>query len=61
MSEVAVQKPKRALPKSRIMVAEQTAKVYQDAWDAKARGEVIGWSTAIFPQEVCETLGIPVL
>lgn len=61
MSEVAVQKPKRALPKSRIMVAEQTAKVYQDAWDAKARGEIIGWSTAIFPQEVCETLGIPVL
>ncbi len=61
MSEVAAQKPKRALPKSRIMVAEQTAKVYQDAWDAKARGEIIGWSTAIFPQEVCEALGIPVL
>lgn len=61
MAENSVQKPKRPLPKSRIMVAEQTAKVYQDAWDAKARGEKIGWSTAIFPQEICETLSIPVL
>lgn len=61
MAENTVQKPKRALPKSRIMVAEQTAQVYKDAWDAKARGEKIGWSTAIFPQEVCETFGIPVL
>ena len=32
MSETTAQKPKRALPKSRIMVAEQTAKVYKDAW-----------------------------
>ncbi len=61
MSETAEKKPKRELPKSRIMVAEQTAKVYQDAWDAKARGEIVGWSTAIFPQEICETLDIPVL
>jgi benzoyl-CoA reductase/2-hydroxyglutaryl-CoA dehydratase subunit BcrC/BadD/HgdB len=61
MSDNTVQKPKRELPKSRQMVAAQTAKVYQDAWDAKARGEKIGWSTAIFPQEICETLGIPVL
>ena len=61
MTETVAQKPKRPLPKSRIMVAEQTAKVYQDAWDAKARGEKIGWSTAIFPQEICETMGIPVL
>ena len=61
MAENTVQKPKRALPKSRIMVAEQTEKVYKDARDAKARGEKIGWSTAIFPQEICETLDIPVL
>ena len=61
MSDNAAKKPKRELPKSRVMVAEQTAKAYQDAFDAKARGEKIGWSTAIFPQEICETLGIPVL
>lgn len=61
MAENTVQKPKRVLPKSRVMVNEQTAKVYKDAWAAKARGEKIGWSTAIFPQEICETLGIPVL
>jgi benzoyl-CoA reductase/2-hydroxyglutaryl-CoA dehydratase subunit BcrC/BadD/HgdB len=61
MTETVAQKPKRPLPKSRVMVAAQTAKVYQDAWDAKARGEKIGWSTAIFPQEICETMGIPVL
>jgi len=61
MTENTVQKPKRVLPKSRIMVADQTAQAYKDAWDAKARGEKIGWSTAIFPQEICETLDIPVL
>ena len=56
-----VQKPKRPLPKSRVMVNEQTAKCYADAWEAKKRGEPIGWSTAIFPQEVCEAFGVPVL
>lgn len=61
MAETAVQKQKAPLPKSRIMVAEQTANIYKEAFAAKARGEKIGWSTAIFPQEVCETLGIPVL
>ena len=61
MSENTAQKPKKVLPRSRVLVAEQTAKVYRDAWEAKARGEKIGWSTAIFPQEVCEALGIPIL
>jgi len=61
MAENNTPKPKRPLPKSRIMVNEQTAKVYADAWEAKAKGEPIAWSTAIFPQEICETFGIPVL
>ena len=61
MSENTSPKPKRELPKSRVMVAEQTAKAYKDAFDAKARGDIVGWSTAIFPQEICETLDIPVL
>lgn len=61
MAENTNQKVKRPLPKSRTMVAEQTAQLYKEAWDAKGRGEKIGWSTAIFPQEICETMGIPVL
>lgn len=61
MADNTAQKPKRQLPKSRVMVNEQTAKAYRDAFEAKARGEKIGWSTAIFPQEICETLDIPVL
>ncbi|OLR69024.1 hypothetical protein BIV19_10350 [Intestinimonas butyriciproducens] len=43
------------------MMNEQTAKCYADAWAAKKRGEPVGWSTAIFPQEICETFGVPVL
>lgn len=61
MAENTAFKPKRELAKSRIMVNEQTAKVYADAWQAKAKGEPVGWSTAIFPQEICETFGVPVL
>ncbi len=61
MADNTVQKPKKPLPKSRIMVNVQTAQAYKDAFDAKARGEIVGWSTALFPQEVCEALGIPVL
>lgn len=61
MSEVKEQKPKRPLPKSRIMVNEQTAKVYADAWEAAEKGEPVGWSTAIFPQELCETFGVPLV
>lgn len=56
-----IKKKKRIKPKSLIMVQEQTAKVYADAWEAKKSGKPIGWSTAIFPQEVCETFGVPVL
>jgi len=54
-------KQKRPLPLSRQMVNEQTSKCYEDAWAAKTKGEPIGWSTAIFPQEICETFEIPVL
>jgi len=34
--------------------------VYQDAWDAKKRGEPIGWSSSKFPAEIAETLGLKV-
>lgn len=55
------QKPKKPQPLSRIMIKDQTAKIYSDAWEAKSRGEPIAWSTSLFPQEVCAALGVPVL
>lgn len=60
MNEPVV-KQKRPLPLSRIMVNEQTAQIYEEAREAKRNGKPIAWSTAIFPQEICETFGIPVL
>lgn len=32
--------------------------VYQAAWDAKKRGEPIGWSSSKFPSEITEALGL---
>lgn len=37
------------------------AKATQDAFDAKARGEKIGWCASNFPQEIPETLGLHVV
>ncbi len=34
--------------------------VYQEAWDAKKRGEPVGWSSSKFPGEIAETLGLKV-
>ena len=36
-------------------------KCYEEAIEAKARGEMIGWSASNFPQEITTTLGIPVV
>jgi benzoyl-CoA reductase/2-hydroxyglutaryl-CoA dehydratase subunit BcrC/BadD/HgdB len=33
---------------------------YREAQEAKDRGEKIGWSASIFPQEICQTLGLKV-
>ena len=45
-------KKKKILSKSRIMVGEQLTQLYQDTIAAKERGEKIGWSASIFPQEI---------
>jgi hypothetical protein len=42
-------------------VQRAAVKLYKDAAEAKKRGEKIGWSTSVFPQEIAETLGIYVL
>lgn len=54
-------KPKRPLPKSRVMTNALMDSIYAAAYDASDRGEPVGWSTSIFPQELCETFGVPVL
>ena len=54
-------KPKRPKPKSMIMLGEQTAALFDNARLAKERGEKVGWSASIFPQEIAETLGLNVL
>lgn len=54
-------KPKRPKPKSMLMIGEQTAALFENARLAKERGEKVGWSASIFPQEIAETLGLNVL
>ena len=51
-------KPKRPKAKSMIMLGEQTAALAENTRLAKERGEKIGWSTSIFPQEIPEALGL---
>ena len=54
-------KPKRPKPKSMIMLGEQSAALMENARLAKERGEMVGWSTSIFPQEIAESLGLNIL
>ena len=56
-----VSKPKRPLPKSMTMLNEQTVTLFENARLAKERGEKVGWSASIFPQEIAETLGLNIL
>lgn len=60
-ADAAPAKPKRPKPKSMIMLGEQTAALFDNARLAKERGEKVGWSASIFPQEIAETLGLNVL
>ena len=45
-------KPKRPKPKSMLMIGEQTNALFENARLAKERGEKVGWSASIFPQEI---------
>ena len=40
------------------VVSELLAKQYENAWEAKKRGEPVGWATSIFPQEIPESFGL---
>ena len=59
--QAAPVKPKRPKAKSQIMASELLAKAFTDTIEAKARGEKIGWSTSLFPQEIAETLGLQIV
>lgn len=49
------------LPKAKYLLRDILTQHYQNAWDAKNRGEKVGWCASNFPQEICETLGIAVV
>lgn len=57
MSEQNVGEPVPA----KIRLRDIAAKAYEDAWEAKKRGEMVGWCASNFPQEIPQTLGIKVV
>ncbi len=61
VSTAPATKPKRPKPKSMLMLNEQTTALFENARLAKERGEKVGWSASIFPQEIPETLGLNIL
>ncbi|MDR1785323.1 MAG: 2-hydroxyacyl-CoA dehydratase [Spirochaetaceae bacterium] len=42
------------------LLREIVDRVYQNAWDAKKRGEPVGWSSSKFPAEIAEAMGLAV-
>ena len=60
-ANAAAPKPKRPRPLSMIMLGRQTDALFENARLAKERGEKVGWSASIFPQEIAETLGLNIL
>ncbi|MBR5490459.1 MAG: 2-hydroxyacyl-CoA dehydratase [Oscillospiraceae bacterium] len=55
MSEIMERKP------AKIILRELQDKIAQDAWDAKLRGEKVGWCASNFPQEITTAMGIHVV
>lgn len=56
-----VKKKRRPKSKSMIMAGEQLAQTFLDTIAAKERGEKIGWSTSLFPQEIAEALDLNIV
>ena len=54
----AVVKPRLPKPQSMVLIGEQTQTLFENARLAKERGEKVGWSASIFPQEIAETLEV---
>ncbi len=55
MAETSEKKP------AKTVLRELQDKIAQDAWDAKQRGEKVGWCASNFPQEITTAMGIPVV
>ena len=45
---------------AKVILRELQDKIAQDVWDAKNRGEKIGWCASNFPQEITTAMGIQV-
>ena len=43
---------------AKVVLRELQDKIAQDAWDAKLRGEKVGWCASNFPQEITTAMGI---
>ncbi|EFF0775348.1 2-hydroxyacyl-CoA dehydratase, partial [Escherichia albertii] len=59
MSDVTIASSEYIPAKKRLQ--KIAADAYQRAWDAKKRGEKIGWCASNFPQEIAETLDVCVV
>lgn len=46
---------------AKIKLREIAARMYDEAFEAKARGEKVGWIASNFPQEIPDTLGVKVV
>ena len=55
MTEATEKKP------AKIVLRELQDRIARDAWDAKLRGEKVGWCASNFPQEITTAMGIPVV
>ena len=55
MSEATEKKP------AKVVLKELQDKIADDAWEAKKRGEKVGWCASNFPQEITTAMGIPVV
>ncbi len=55
MSEATEKKP------AKVVLRELQDKIADDAWEAKKRGEKVGWCASNFPQEITTAMGIPVV
>lgn len=58
-SKNEIKVPEEKVP-AKILLRNVVDKVYAEAWEAKKRGEPIGWSSSKFPAEIAETLGLKV-
>lgn len=56
----AGQTPPKHVP-AVLVLGQLAEKMYQDAYEAKERGEKIGWCSSNFPPEIAETLGLHVV